>query len=33
MAGYKHEQLFANVGNAQIWESNSELLLGITIDK
>ena len=33
MAGYRHEQLFANVGDAQIWESNDEVLLGITIDK
>ena len=33
MAGYRHEQLFANVGDNQIWESNDEVLLGITIDK
>ena len=33
MDGYRHEQLFANVGDAQVWESNDEVLLGITIDK
>ena len=36
VAGYRHEPhelLFATVGDAKIWESNSELLLGVTIDK
>ena len=33
MAGYRHEQLFANVGDARIWKRNEEVLLGITIDK
>ena len=33
LAGCKREQFFANVGDAQIWESNEEHLLGITIDR
>ena len=33
LAGYKHEHFFANVGDAQIWESNEEYLLGLTIDR
>ena len=33
LAGHKNEHCFANVGNARIWESNEEYLLGLTIDK
>ena len=33
MAGFRYEQMFVNVGDAQIWESNEEKLLGVTIDK
>ena len=33
LAGFKNEQFFANVGDAQIWESKEEYLLGITIDR
>ncbi len=33
LAGYKTEHFFANVGDAQIWESNEEYLLGLTIDR
>ena len=33
ISGHKHEHIWANVGNAMIWESKSEKLLGILIDK
>ena len=31
--GYKHENIFANIGQSQIWESSKEKLLGLDIDK
>ena len=33
VAGHKHETVWAEVGEAKIWESNKEKLLGITIDR
>ena len=33
LSGYKHEQVWANVGKYLIWESNDVKLLGITIDR
>ena len=30
--GYKHEQVWANIGKDLIWESNDVKLLGVTID-
>ena len=32
VSGYKHEQVWANMGKDLIWESNDVKLLGITID-
>ena len=32
LAGNKHEQIFAKIGNDFIWESREERLLGVTID-
>ena len=31
--GYKHEQVWANIGRDLIWESNDVKLLGVTIDR
>ena len=31
--GYKHEQVWANIGKDLIWESNDVKLLGVTIDR
>jgi hypothetical protein len=33
VAGFKHEQVWAKIGNELIWESNEEKLLGVTIDR
>ena len=33
LSGYKHQWNWAMVGNEQIWESNTEKLLGVIIDK
>ena len=33
VSGYKHEQVWANIGTNLIWESNDVKLLGITIDR
>jgi ribonuclease P/MRP protein subunit RPP40 len=33
MAGFKHEQVWAKIGNELIWESNEEKLLGVTLDR
>ena len=33
LAGYKYEQVWANVGNDKIWESQNEKLLGVIIDR
>ena len=30
VGGYKHESILANIGDAKIWESNKEKLLGGT---
>ena len=32
-AGYKHEHLWVNVGGTQIWESSSQKILGVIIDR
>ena len=32
IAGNKHEHLWVNVGGSQIWETQSEKILGVTID-
>ena len=31
--GYKHEIMFAHVGESRIWEKGHQKLLGVTIDK
>ena len=31
--GYKHESIWAKIGDARIWESNKQKLLGIHIDR
>ena len=31
--GYKHEQVWVNIGKDLIWESNDVKILGITIDR
>ena len=33
ISGHKHETVFADIGESKIWESKSQKLLGITIDK
>ena len=33
VAGHRHEILWANIGNARIWESKNEKLLGVVIDR
>ena len=33
VAGHKHEWVWAQIGNEQIWESKEEKLLGVTIDR
>ena len=33
IAGNKYEHLWARVGHSQIWESESEKILGVTIDR
>ena len=33
VSGYKHEQVWANIGKGLIWESNDVKLLGFTIDR
>ena len=33
LAGYKYEQVWANVGDDKIWESQKEKLLGVIIDR
>ena len=30
VGGYKHESILANIGDAESWESNNEMLLGGT---
>ena len=32
-SGYKHEMMFANIGQSRIWEVEKQKLLGVTIDK
>ena len=32
VAGHKYETLWAQIGEARIWESKNEKLLGLTID-
>ena len=32
VAGNKHEHLWVNVGDSKIWETESEKILGVTID-
>ena len=33
VSGYKHEQVWVNIGKDLIWESNDVKLLWITIDR
>ena len=33
VAGHKYETLWAQIGEARIWESKNEKLLGLTIDR
>ena len=33
LSGYKHEILFAKIGQSRIWESEKQKLLAVTIDK
>ena len=33
VSGYKNENVWANIGNKQIWESNKQKLLGLDIDR
>ena len=33
VSGYKHEQVWANIGKDLIWESNDVKLLGVTINR
>ena len=33
MSGYKFENILVNVGNTKIWDTNSETILGIQIEK
>ena len=33
ISGYKHEIMFANIGEGRIWEKGQQKLLGVTIDK
>ena len=33
ISGHKHEHMWVKVGNSRIWESESEKILGVTIDR
>ena len=33
VGGYKHESIWAKIGDARIWESNKQKLLGLHIDR
>ena len=33
LSGYKHEMMFANIGQSRIWEKEKQKLLDLTIDK
>ena len=33
MSGHKHEMVWANIGQAKIWESRKQKLLGIITDR
>ena len=33
VGGYKHESIWAKIGDARIWESNKQKLLGVHIDR
>ena len=33
LGGYKHESIWAKIGNARIWESNKQKLLGVHIHR
>ena len=33
ISGYKHENIWAQIGDKIIWESNKEKLLGLQIDR
>ena len=33
VSGYKNENVWANVGNEKIWESNKQNLLGLDMDR
>ena len=33
LSGYKHEIVFADIGESRIWEKGQQKLLGVTIGK
>ena len=33
VGGYKHESILAKIGDARIWESNKQKVLGVHIDR
>ena len=33
VGGYKHKSIWAKIGDARIWRSNKQKLLGVHIDK
>ena len=33
LSGHKYEHLYATIGNTKIWESSSEKILGVTLDR
>ena len=33
VSGYKHENVWAQIGDEKIWESNKQKLLGLQIDR
>ena len=33
ISGYKHETMFANIGESRIWGKGQQKLLGVTVDK
>ena len=33
ISGYKHETMFANIGESRIWGKGQQKLLGVTINK
>ena len=33
LSGYKHEAMWPNIGQVQIWESKKQKVLGVIIDR